>query len=93
MAVMVVMPLAAVLLTGGGGDFAGDDGLRELVGDAVGEFEDSVEFGGELLEIRGALDAEADAVGHRLDGLVGGVGDEGGERTRSPKRVSAVRNG
>ncbi len=60
---------------GGSGDFAGRDGSGDVVGDFVGEFEDAVKSRGEGLEIFGAADSEADAVGKGFDLLRRSVGD------------------
>ena len=52
---------------GGWRDFAGDYWCGDVVGDFVREFEDSVEGGGEGLEIFSAADAETNAVGEGFD--------------------------
>ena len=82
----------AALAGGGGGDFAGGDGGGDVVGDGVGEFEYAVELGGEGLEVFGAVDAEADAVGEWLDRPAGRRWRSGpGRRGRTRRRSRAGR--
>ncbi|MEI9979477.1 MAG: hypothetical protein WDN23_10835 [Edaphobacter sp.] len=66
---------SGVVGVGCGRDLAGNYRSGDVVGDLVGELEDTVEGCGESFEVFGATDAEANTVGERFDLLGSGVGD------------------